>query len=155
MSLEKSLEKLEKHAEEALEGIVKKDNITAAEMEMAEKAVCILNTIKQIKNADMMVDTGYSGRAYAQMPYMHEMSYMRGRDPATGRYMSRDVDPATNVSNWSYDPAAMQGRAYGNRYSGHSKRDGMIETLNEMLDKAQTESEKEYIRKWLRRVDNY
>lgn len=161
MSLEKNLEKLKAHAEEALEGIVKKDNITAAEMETAEKAVCILNTIKKIQNADMMMNGGYSGNSYRMYPLMYpesEMSYERGRSPITGRYISRDSGNGSNVTNRSYEGYSARryydgGNTNGN-YSGHSKREGMIETLNEMMANAQTEQERQYIQTWLRRIDN-
>ena len=154
MSLEKNLEKLKAHAEEILETVVKKDNITAAELELGEKAVCTLNTINKLKNADMMIDNGYSGTSY-RTPYMHEASYMRGRDPETGRYMSRDAGNSANMNNRSYDNGYSSRRSYDG-YSGHSKREGMIETLNEMLATAQNEPEREYIRSWLRRAEtNY
>ena len=162
MSIDKYLEKLQEHAEELIIEAGKKEKLTAQDLEIAEKAVCMNNAIQQLKRADMMMDREYSGNSY-HTPYMHEASYMRGRDPETGRYMSRDVGTNTggNMSNRFYDNGYSSRRYYdggnmNNGYSGHSRREGMIETLNEMMANAQNEQERQYVQKWLNRVDqNY
>lgn len=142
MDMNKTLEKAKESAEEIIKGITKKDNVTAAELEALEKAVCLIEKIKSIEE---YTNNGYSGNSYNHMSYPHDydMSYMRGRDPSSGRYMSRD-----SRSNEGYSS-----RRFYDNYSGHSKRDRMIAALEEIYDNAQTDHERQFVKEWLDRID--
>jgi len=150
MGIEKSLEKIKECAEDIINEAAKKAKLDTNDFDLAGKAIKMLHHIDQMHNADLMMsEAGYSGNSYRRVPYLHEMSYMRGRDPATGRYMSRDVDPAM-----SWSPASSyDDNNNNNRYSGHTNREAKMDVLNDMLANAQSESERQLIQKWLRRID--
>ena len=150
MSLNKDLEKLKDQAAEIIAAIAKKENIAAAELETAEKAVCMLNSINKIKAAEMMEDAGtiggYSGMMYD--PALHGdngYSTYRGRSPITGRFVSRDAG-TMDTHNRSYDDGYSPRRHYDGGYSGHNN---MIDSLEEMYAKARNDHERSYIKGWL------
>ena len=65
-------------------------------------------------------------------------SYMRGRDSDTGRYMSRD-----NRIRHSYDDME----------SGHSINDRLIANIEDMMDLAKTDYEKQQLSDWIKRIE--
>lgn len=140
----KELGTLKHNVEEALRKIIAKgENISAAELENAQKALCVIDSIKMIE-MDEMGD--YSGRAYRMshgmypygggasyhyMPDMDGNSYRRGRG-MDGRYVSRD--------------------GYDGGYSGHDLRGRMLDVMERMKDEAHNEHEREMMREWIQRV---
>ena len=161
MGIEKSLEKIKEQAEDIIEKAAKQTKLETTDFDLTCKAIKTLHHIKQMENGDIMMrENGYFGNSY-QMPYLHEMSYMRGRDPATGRYTSRDAGTDSNMNNRYYDGYSARryydaGNMTNDKYSGHTSREAKIETLNEMLATAQNEQERQLIQKWLRHVEqNY
>ena len=85
-------------------------------------------------------------------------SSRRGRDPMTGRYVSRDYmsrdgsyDDMSRGSfgsyNGSYD-GSYRG-SYADGYSGHQK---MIQHLERMYDEAEDEKERQMISEWMRKA---
>lgn len=145
MSLNKYLEKLEDHATEVIASTAKKENILPADLELAEKAVCMIKSIRQIKNSETIEQGGYSGLMYDPAIHNGDNGYStyRGRSPVTGRYVSRDAAPNAHDSGYS------SRRHYDDGYSGHNNRKGMVETLEEMYSKAQNNHERQYIQEWL------
>lgn len=77
--------------------------------------------------SDMYYDDRYYGH--------NDASYMRGRDGATGRYMSREV------------PMYHDGR------STHSVKDQAIQRLENLMDAAQSDYEREQVRKMIEAVE--
>ena len=77
-------------------------------------------------------DESYRGPHYA---YDSEESYMRGRDAHTGRYMSRG------------------GAHYDDGRSTHSVKDQAIQRLEQLMDSAQSDYEREQVRKMIESVD--
>lgn len=146
MSLEKSLDKIREHAEDVINEAAKKPKLEVADFELTGKAIKMLHHIKQMENGDIMMrENGYTNSS----SYDQDMSYRRGRSPITGRYVSRD---ANGMINRPADMGYSSRRYYDNGYSGHSKREGMIETLEEMYANAQDDHERQYVQKWLDRV---
>ena len=153
--MNKILDKINDAIEEAIKPIVNKGaSMTAAELEVLTKAVCTIEKIKQIEDADNYSD--YSRNSYNggnSYNYYDEgnnnagNSYRRGRSATTGRYVSRDSAP--HVEGYSsrrfYD---------SNGYSGHSIKDRMIAQLEKMYDEAQTEHERKTVNDWIRRLDS-
>ena len=138
------LNELNAKIEEELKKIVKKNDITPAELENATKAVCHMEKILQYQYMDGMGDEEYSqsGRYYEGRYRSYDeprMSYRRGRDSMTGRYVSRDDASYRN--------------SYDRRYSGHSIKDRMVDKLESMMDDAQTEYEKSMITKWIDHIE--
>lgn len=150
------LQELRESVEKELEKITKKNDITPAELENATKAVCLIEKIKMLEELDSYDGDAYSENSYRsprmRMSYGEEgmyadnsyrsphvrmsygdddMSYRRGRSMTTGRYMSRD-----------------------DGYSGHSIKDRMISKLENMMDEAKTEHERQTVNDWIRRLSN-
>lgn len=76
-------------------------------------------------------DESYRGPHYA---YGNEESYMRGRDMNTGRYMSRAPH-------------------YDDGRSTHSVKDQAIQRLEQLMDSAQSDYEREQVRKMIAAVE--
>lgn len=141
----KELGKLKENVEEALRKIIAKgENISAGELENAQKALCVIDSIKRIE-MDGIGD--YSGRgmsrgmypmgggaSYHHMPdmeYMDGNSYRRGRG-MDGRYVSRD--------------------GYEGGYSGHDLRARMLDVMERMKDEAHNDHERQMMSEWIQRV---
>lgn len=169
--MNKTLEKAIDAVEEAIKPIIKKgEAMTAQELESLTKSICLIEKIKGIQRMD---DVSYDNVGYSENYRMYnepnDYSYRRGRSPVTGRYVSRDSGENSNRnyydenenSNRYYDGENNSGRSYRENgyhhynnagYSGHSKHDKMIAALEHMLDNAQTEHEKNFVKEWLNRI---
>lgn len=154
---------LEELVSDELKALVKKGDLSPAELERAEKAVCLMEKLVKLREGDN-ADDGYSTRrsyrgnsmnSYAMNNYSmnnyrdgHSMdsymmeypeSYARGRDPNTGRYVSRDY--------------GYSGRRYYDRgYSGHSIGDRAIDCLERMMDEAGSEYERNTIKRYIEMI---
>lgn len=106
------------------------------EIKNAKEAVCLLKEAHELKVSLMMEENAdsYYSRSYSR----GNNSYMRGRDADTGRYMSRD-----NRMRQSYD--SME--------SGHSIDDRLIASIEDMMDSAKTEYEKQRLSDWIQRIE--
>lgn len=120
------LNSLKESVESELRKIIKKDDMTPAELDSATKAVCLLEKIKMMESDEYMDE---SGRSYG--PY-HDTPYRRGR------YMSRDP----HMPRY-YDD---------NGYSGHSIKDRMVARLEEMMGEAKSEYERKTVEDWINRL---
>ena len=120
--------------DECIEDMNKKKDLTSADLEMLCKAY-------KLRRELMYDDVGMgepgewdnSSSMYSRrnvMPRAYMDSYAPMRSPVTGRYISRDGG-----------------------MSGHSLKDRMIAKLEEMYDSAQTEYEREELRKEIRRIE--
>lgn len=148
MSKNKTLEKINDAIEEAIRPIIGKGAaMNAAELDVLTKAVCTIEKIKQIEDDEHYAE--YSRNSYNSgniiRPYEDDNSYRRGRNAATGRYVSRDDGYSTRRY---YD-----GEAPRNGYSRHSVN-RMISQLEKMYDEAQSEHERQLIHEWIRRLDD-
>lgn len=118
------LAKLEKLVEQEVDKIVAKGSISPNELEMASKAVCLIEKIKMIDEIDS--------------DYDYEGSYSRGYDRSYRR--GRSYDPRDRWPDRGRDYSMDRG------YSGHSVKDRMISHLEStMMDEAQSESERRTI----------
>lgn len=173
--LYKDLEKLTK---KELRSLVDKGTLSGSEVETAKKAVCLLKMLEDDCDKDPMMEDGdYSEASYASrrrgdrmmshaMRPMHwdDMSYARGRDGATGRYVSRDrmYDGRSRMRGRSYGyedgDEYMSGRrmiiSYDNGYSGHSIDDRIVDALEQMMDQAVTDYERGKLNEVIRFVDS-
>lgn len=111
--------------EDHIEPVIKKGDISPAEMDTVYKAV---KTMYYIKVIEAMNETGYSER---RMSYDSGNSYGyyngRGRD-SMGRYASRDG------------------------YSGHENREEMRAHLQMAIDSAPSEAEKAVLRDYMNKL---
>lgn len=142
---------LKKKAIEAIEVYTKKDNWKQEDLNGAKDAVKLYNEVcdAQMKDGiweEMKDDwsrTSYgTPHGYTRMSYGH-----RGRD-SMGRYMS-----GTDIHNdMYYDPRYMP-MMHDDRVSGHSVKDRMIAALEEQMDSAKTEYERDEIRKAIAEIE--
>lgn len=140
--MDKMYEKLWDITESELRKITKKDELSAAEFEAAERAICILKGINKLKDADIneMPRDEYSQRFSDhghERPYRYYgiTSYTdsnRSRD-RMGRYTSNTGD------------------RYG--YSRHSIKDRMIDRLESMMDEATTDYERQKVNEFIRQIE--
>jgi len=140
-----TLKRLDELIDREVLKIVDKGDMSLSELDIVDKAVCISEKINNLnKSREMNGPMGYSE--------------MRGRDPMTGRYMSRS-DGMANGGYYmgSYGmmpeynmpmPHAVAGNSYG--YSGHSVKDRMYKAMERELENAQNEQEKDLIRGYMR-----
>lgn len=126
-----------KLAKSEIEKINKKADLTPAEVESVYKIACIADKINCMNSGEYEGSYGYgrhgdgmSGRrydirmdSYGNEYGMDGYSERRGRSPVTGRYISRGMDGI----------------------SGHSIEDRMIAALEDQMDEAKTEYEKQQI----------
>ena len=133
-------------AKKEVEKIVKKGDLTPQELENVYKLTCITEKLMEMSggDADMGGSYGYgngmSGRHYdVRMDSYGDMygdgngySERRGRSPVTGRYVSRGMS--------------------GNGMSGHSIEDRMIASLEDQMDAAKNDYEKNLIMQEIQRI---
>ena len=124
----KALEQLKELLEEEIKKVTKKGDITPAEVEAMYKVVDIIkdiDTIEAMEEYGEDNDGEYSRRGYSsRRPYMDGGSYRRSRG-MNGRYVSRD-------------------RSYRG-YSMEESRDAMMAKLEEAMNEATTEHERQAI----------
>lgn len=128
--------------DECIGDMNKKKDLTSADLEMLCKAYKLRREL-MYDDADMgepgewdNSSSMYSRRNVMPRVYMDGMNsntnvYAPMRSPVTGRYVSRDGG-----------------------MSGHSLKDRMVARLEEMYDEAQTEYEREELRKEIRRIES-
>lgn len=102
--------------------VTAKNDITPAELDNMNKALCAMETIRRIKDGDL--DSAYSGDSYRFSGTMPRMSH--------DRHMSHGRMP------------------YSEGYSRHSINDRMVDALEKMYDEAGTDHERRQIDKYIR-----
>lgn len=130
--MRETLESLKQLLSKEIRKVVDKGALTPTEVESLTKAMCLYQMVEE----RLMLETGYAGfnEGYSSRYYRDDMpdpfypnngaSYRRGRNPVNGQYVSRD---------------------YMNGRSGHSINDRMIAKLEEMVDQAPNEYERQQI----------
>lgn len=130
MEIDKIIEKTREALAEHIQMIIRKGgNMTPPDIDFLFKDLCALETLKRIETEG--ADTGYS-----------QGSYARGRG-SNGQFVSRN----SGNSSRSYD-----GNSGNSGYSGHSIQDRMIDRLEQMMDEAQSENERQTVRDWINRL---
>ena len=145
----KALHELKEMLCKEIEKVTVKDAITPAEIEALYKVVDIIKDIDTIEameeygEDDGYSERGYSRRGYSRRDgsygYSEEGSYRRGRDSRTGRYVSRD--------NGSY-------RGGYRGYSREDARDNMMSRLEEAMDSASSEHERQAIMRCMEKLED-
>lgn len=153
--MRETLEALEKILKKEIKTVIDKGTMTPTELDTIMKAMCAYDMaeeriMKESGYEGFSRDGGYSHRNYRDMGMSNMMpdqmmygnsynsydgnSYARGRSPITGRYVSRD----------NYD----SGR------SGHSVNDRMIAALEQMVDQASNDYERQQILRQIEKMRN-
>ena len=125
------LEKGEKALERELEKLLSKSELSAADWDAVKKAMCIASMLREYEDGKTIDDGGRSyGYDYGYRYDRPEEAYGRMRSPVTGRYVSN----------------GMPG------YSGHSIEDRMIMALEQQMDSAKTDYERQMVEKEIQRI---
>lgn len=168
----KTLMNLREHVEKDIEQLIaSKPSLSPVEIENAKNAVCLIEKIDDVMRggkAEYKYETSegmprmyYPNHEYSygwDEPMMHDRysgrmhSYARGRDAATGRYVSRD--------GYHDDMMRTSGRrmhgsfAYDSGMSGHSIEDRVIDKIEQMMDSAQSNYERDRLNQFIRVIDS-
>ena len=132
------MDKLKDKLCEELEEIARKSELSAGDLEMVHK---LTDTIKNIDKIDMLEDDGYSqaGDWEARGNYSRN-SYNRGSSYANrGKHYVR--------GHYSRDGRNTDG------YSRADAKDRMMEHLDEMMQEASSEKEREAIRRCMEQIE--
>lgn len=158
--IKETLECLKKKAVDALEVYTKKDAWKPEDLVGAKDAIKLYNEVCEGMMKDgiwqeMKGDWGNSGWtmphgttriSYGDSYANDRMNYSgaRGRDMNTGQYISRNA--------MYHDPRYADSYGYDN-VSGHSVKDRMIAALEQQMDAAKTEYEREEVRKAIAEIE--
>lgn len=147
MEMRETLDKLKSVLDKDIGEVVAKGTMSPAELERVTKALCAVEQIKRINGMDEMDEMSRG------MYYDPRYDYMsgRGRDPQTGRYMSRGFDGRDRMSGADYRGETSR-RMYDR--SGYGKTHEMLDTLERMRTDAKTDSERRMIDEWIERLEN-
>lgn len=107
-----------------LKKIVKKGDLSAAELKNATDSACLLMKLEELQNGDFE-EEGYSES------YDHGRSYRRGRSPRSGRYVSMGMNEGV---------------------SRHSINDRIVDKLERMMDESGSDYERSVISGWIDRI---
>ena len=165
MESNKTYKTLKDIAEKELDELTRKGTLSPTEVDTAKNAVCLIKEINELIRQDEWHDESsgchnrmyypnmeysygfyprYDMHSYGDYPYYTSMA--RGRDAATGRYISRGDDMTSGrrmYGSFSYD-----GR------SGHSIEDRVIDKIEQMMDSAQSNYERERLKQFIRVIDS-
>lgn len=132
MNSKDTMNRLYELLDNEIQKIVSKNDITPVELERAEKAICIMHKIEEMSS----MDGGYSETSSYDYS-SNNMSGRRGRSPMTGRYVSRDGHSMRS-----------------NGYSGHSIKDRAISRIEQMMDEAGSDYEREELSSIIRNIES-
>ena len=132
------LEMGERLLEKDLQRLFSKPELSAADWDAVKKAMCVASMMSNYGNGESYDEEGRSygygnRRSYGHMPdpyYGYEEPMGRMRSPVTGRYISGGMDG----------------------YSGHSIEDRMIMALEQQMDSAKTDYERQMVEKEIQRI---
>lgn len=140
------LEKVEKAIEQELQKVLSKPDYTQTDWDGIKKAMCIANMVRGYESGEYVNEEGASyGRSYANHGGYNGYSYMP--DPAYGY----DASNGYNSSNGRMR-SPVTGRYISNGYSGHSIEDRMIMALEQQMDEAKTDYERQLVEKEIQRL---
>ena len=123
MDMEKVLESLEEAIIREIDKVAHKGDMTPVEIKNVSDAVCLLESIKKIKDDD---DDEY--------------------DERDGGHSERSAGIRMNRYSRSYN------RSYDRGYSRHSINDRIVDKLERMMDEAGSEYERDVILNWIDKV---
>lgn len=143
--MDRVLMKLEDLVYDQLDGIVKQKDISPTELDNAEKAICLLLKLRELEDGEMPEQ---------EMEYSNRYSNRRGmRSYSNGYSDGMYITPAESYRRGASMHYPDFGRHYdrytNDGYSRHSIKDRAIDRLEQMLDEAKSESEKESVKKMI------
>ena len=134
--VKKTLENTKEVIKDELKKLIKKGELTPAEMDTVFKAVDSIKDICEMCHEDP--DGNYSMGAHMYDPNWEYSG--TARSPVTGRYISSGM------------PHGNMRVSYGDNYSGHSIKDRMVARLEPMFDEAKSDYERQLIQNTINRI---
>lgn len=158
---------LKAKAKESMKYYSEKDDWKPEDLKFAKEAVELYDKVCETKMNDGIWEgmrsramDENSGARYPRISYGYDESYARGRDAATGRYMSRGRDEMwyddrsygdRSYGHQSYAPGMNRSMGHSDNTSGHSIEDRMIWALEQQMDAAKSDYERQQIKE---EIDN-
>lgn len=158
---------LKAKAKESMKYYSEKDDWKPEDLKFAKEAVELYDKVCETKMNDGIwegmkggIMDENSGVRYPRISYGYDESYARGRDAATGRYMSRGRDAMwyddrgygdRSYGHQSYAQNMNRSMGYNDNTSGHSIEDRMIWALEQQMDTAKSDYERQQIKE---EIDN-
>lgn len=158
---------LKAKAKESMKYYSEKDDWKPEDLKFAKEAVELYDKVCETKMNNGIwegmkggIMDENSGARYPRISYGYDESYARGRDAATGRYMSRGRDAMwyddrsygdRSYGHQSYAPGMNRSMGYNDNTSGHSIEDRMIWALEQQMDAAKSDYERQQIKE---EIDN-
>ncbi|MBQ8698282.1 MAG: hypothetical protein IJ521_04725 [Schwartzia sp.] len=147
---EEMIKELENGLCAAVSQIAKKGaGITPTELDNATKAINLMEKLCELREDG----EGQSFRSYGM--HYDGMSNMRGRSSVTGRSVSRDgADSASRAYRDGYHDGYRDagGNSMENGYSGHSIKDRVIASMEQMMDKTSSDYERSTLQEMIRKM---
>lgn len=145
--VKKTLENTKEVIKDELKKLIKKGELTPAEMDTVFKAVDSIKDICEMCHEDA------DGNEYSMGSYGSYGTPHWTNDPyAMGNYSGQNRSPVTGryISNGS--PHGTMRVSYGDNYSGHSIKDRMVARLEPMFDEAKSDYERQLIQNTINRI---
>lgn len=158
--LNEMLDCMKKRAEETFEFYANKDKWEPQDLKCAKDAAELYDKLQTIQMntgiwENMKRDSDYSFARYPHISYGSE-SYARGRDADSGRYTSRGGHWDGGYAGDSYG----RHHSYGDEmrhdggYSTHSVKDQAIQRLEQLMDTAKSDYERQEIHRMIETIEN-
>ena len=135
--MKKTLEHTKEVIKDELKKLIKKGELTPAEMDTVFKAVDSIKDICEMCHEDP------EGNHYSEGAHTYDPNWEysgTARSPVTGRYISSGM------------PHGNMRVSYGDNYSGHSIKDRMVARLEPMYDEAKSDYERQLITNTINRI---
>lgn len=145
--LEKFDHILEKDLANEMDNVITAGTINPTQVKTITDAVCLM--LKTLEYGEWLQDGEDDIGA----------SYRRGRNPMTGRYVSRRMGDSYVMDRMpmhegSYGTRAYNMDAYDLDYSGHSIKDRMVAKLETMVDMAKTDYERQEVMNAIHKIES-
>lgn len=158
----KALYDLKEILEDEIKQMTKKGDITPQELENAYKATDIIKDIETIKAMKEASEQGMYSQAYeyARDGGSYDGNYSQRRYSMDNSYNSYDNSYARRGRDGDGDGRYSERGSYNRDgynsrdYSRHSEKEKMIGNLENMMNSAKSEKEREAIRQCIERLDN-
>lgn len=146
-------EKGRKVVVEELDKLFSKGSLSPSETEAAKTAICLLKEMDEVFGGEGMMDDGYSERRGGRMSRRsYDWPGMDGRMPYREYAITSYDGRGGRGSSMSMSRAGNQPRDDRGRYSGHSINDRVVEKLENLMDSAESDYERQKIREFIRFV---
>ena len=124
-----------------LEEIARKGELGAGDLEIIHK---LTDTIKNLDKIEMLEDGGYSQEGYSREG---GNSYARGSSYANrGKHYVR--------GHYSREGYSNEGNSSRGGYSRHDAKEAMMEQMEALMDQAESEKERQAIRRCMSQLEN-